>query len=43
MTNTDISADFPFAERFVEVKGSQIHYVEDGSGDPVLFIHGNPA
>ncbi|WP_294228397.1 haloalkane dehalogenase [uncultured Shimia sp.] len=43
MTNTDISADFPFAARFVEVKGSQIHYVEDGTGDPVLFIHGNPA
>lgn len=43
MTNTDISADFPFAARFVEVKGSHIHYVEDGSGDPVLFIHGNPA
>lgn len=43
MTSTDISADFPFASRFVEVKGSQIHYVEDGAGDPILFIHGNPA
>lgn len=43
MTNFEISADFPFQSRFVEVMGSQMHYVEDGSGDPVLFIHGNPA
>lgn len=43
MTNTDISSDFPFAARFVEVKGSLLHYVEDGTGDPVFFTHGNPA
>jgi len=30
MTNADISADFPFASRFVEVMGSRIHYVEEG-------------
>jgi haloalkane dehalogenase len=39
---TQISAAFPFESRFVEVKGSKIHYVEEGSGDPVLFLHGNP-
>ncbi len=43
MTNATISADYPFPSRFVEVMGSQIHYVEDGAGDPILFIHGNPA
>jgi haloalkane dehalogenase len=37
-----ISAAFPFQSRFVDVKGSKIHYVEEGSGDPVLFLHGNP-
>ncbi len=26
----------------VEVKGTKIHYVAQGTGDPVLFIHGNP-
>ena len=43
MTNATISPDFPFASRFVEVMGSRIHYVEDGTGDPILFVHGNPA
>ncbi|MCZ6553626.1 MAG: haloalkane dehalogenase [SAR324 cluster bacterium] len=37
-----ISPDFPFESRFVEVKGSRMHYVEEGSGEPILFLHGNP-
>ncbi len=27
---------------FVEVNGSKMHYLEDGSGDPILFLHGMP-
>jgi haloalkane dehalogenase len=38
----DISADFPFRPNFVEVHGSEIHYVDEGKGDPILFLHGNP-
>ena len=38
-----ISPEFPFVSRYVEVHGSKIHYVEEGSGDPILFLHGNPA
>ena len=41
-TQQPISADFPFESRYVEVHGSKIHYVEEGSGDPVLFLHGQP-
>lgn len=37
-----ISADFPFESRYVEVNGHKIHYVEEGEGQPILFIHGNP-
>ncbi len=36
------SAAFPFESKFVEVLGSTMHYVESGSGDPILFVHGNP-
>lgn len=39
---TDISADFPFESRFVEVLGSKMHYIDEGEGDPILFLHGNP-
>ena len=38
----EISAEFPFVSRYVEVLGSRMHYVEEGEGDPILFIHGNP-
>ena len=37
-----ISPDFPFKSRYVEVHGSRIHYIDEGSGDPILFLHGNP-
>lgn len=37
-----ISSDFPYESRFVDVLGSAMHYVEEGEGDPILFIHGNP-
>lgn len=37
-----ISSDFPFESKFIKVKGSNMHYIDEGSGDPVLFIHGNP-
>lgn len=36
------SAGFPFESRYVTVDGHRIHYVEDGRGAPILFIHGNP-
>jgi haloalkane dehalogenase len=37
-----ISAEFPFESRFVEILGSRMHYVDEGEGDVLLFIHGNP-
>ena len=39
---SDIPTDFPYESRFVEVEGSKMHYVEVGSGDPILFLHGQP-
>ncbi len=37
-----ISAEFPFQSKFVEILGSRIHYIDEGTGDAILFIHGNP-
>jgi haloalkane dehalogenase len=37
-----ISAEFPFKSNYVEIHGSKIHYVDEGSGKPILFLHGNP-
>jgi haloalkane dehalogenase len=41
-TKTEISAAFPFESKYIEIKGSKIHYIEEGKGDPMLFIHGTP-
>ncbi len=43
MENSDnISAEFPFKSNYGEVHGSKMHYVDEGEGDPILFLHGNP-
>lgn len=38
----EISAAFPFESKFVDVHGSNMHYIDVGEGDPILFLHGNP-
>ena len=35
-------AEYPFADRWLERGGSALHYVDEGSGLPVLMLHGNP-
>ena len=33
---------FPFRSRFADVDGARVHYVDEGSGPPLLLLHGNP-
>jgi haloalkane dehalogenase len=33
---------YSFAPRYVEQDGLRMHYVEEGDGDPVLLLHGEP-
>ena len=43
MTTQDrISAQLTLPSKYVEVYGSNIHYLEAGKGDPILFLHGIP-
>jgi len=37
-----ISPEFPFESKYIEVQGSRMHYIDEGEGDPILFLHGNP-
>lgn len=36
-------ASYPYQSHFAEVHGWKMHYLDEGSGDPILFLHGNPA
>jgi haloalkane dehalogenase len=33
---------YPFEDRWAEVAGHKLHYVDEGDGPPLLMIHGNP-
>jgi haloalkane dehalogenase len=37
-----ISAAFDYEPHYCEVFGSRMHYIDEGSGDPILLLHGNP-
>jgi len=33
---------YPFTSHHVDVAGSRVHYLDEGSGAPLLLLHGNP-
>ena len=33
---------WPYRPRYATVNGWRIHYVDEGEGDPVIILHGNP-
>jgi haloalkane dehalogenase len=33
---------YPFKSRYAEVAGSRVHYIDEGTGPPLLLLHGNP-
>lgn len=37
-----LSETMPYEKKLATVKGKQIAYVEEGSGDPIVLLHGNP-
>ncbi len=45
VTDLDISPIkdiYPFEARYAKIKGYDYHYVDEGSGDPIVMVHGNP-
>ncbi len=38
----EISPDDPYERKRAAVLGTEMAYVDAGSGDPIVFIHGNP-
>jgi len=33
---------YPFDENFVDIDGLKYHYIDEGEGEPVVMLHGNP-
>ncbi|HEY3254842.1 MAG TPA: alpha/beta fold hydrolase [Polyangiaceae bacterium] len=34
---------YPFAPRFVQLPEGRVHYVDEGTGEPIVFVHGTPS
>ncbi|MEG6523240.1 alpha/beta fold hydrolase [Desulfotomaculum sp. 1211_IL3151] len=34
--------DFKFNSKFIEIEGNNIHYLDEGNGEVLLMLHGNP-
>ena len=37
-----LSETMPYKKKFISVNNKQIAYIEEGSGDPIILLHGNP-
>lgn len=35
--------DWPYAPRYVELDGARVHYVDQGAGEVILCLHGEPS
>lgn len=33
---------YPFQSRFLELNGNRMHYIDEGTGTPIVFAHGTP-
>ena len=33
---------YPFRSKYLTINGLQYHYLDEGQGDPLLMVHGNP-
>jgi len=33
---------YPFASHFLNIDGNRLHYLDEGSGPPIVMLHGNP-
>ncbi|MCC5940685.1 MAG: alpha/beta fold hydrolase [Balneolaceae bacterium] len=34
--------EYPFSSNFFSINGNQLHYIDEGKGDILLFVHGTP-
>src|SRR5688500_3928608 len=35
--------EYPFESRFIDQNGHLQHYIDEGHGTPVVFVHGTPS
>ena len=43
MKTVHILAEYPYQSRFCEIGGHRMAYLDEGSGPPLVMVHGNPS
>jgi len=43
VTSSALSKEYPFSGHELNIEGLNYHYLDEGSGDPVVMVHGNPS
>jgi haloalkane dehalogenase len=41
--NSDLKSHYPFTGKTLDLDGLKYHYLDEGSGPPVVMVHGNPS
>ncbi len=41
-SRAEFAEEYPFASHFLEIDGNRYHYLDEGEGEPLVFVHGNP-
>jgi haloalkane dehalogenase len=42
MNHERVASNFPYQSKFIDLNDTKMHYIEEGEGDPILFLHGIP-
>lgn len=42
LSREGFEAEYPFASHFLDLEGHRYHYLDEGEGETLLFVHGNP-
>lgn len=37
------TAEYPFRHHYADLRNGKMHYVDEGKGDVILFVHGTPS
>jgi cis-3-alkyl-4-acyloxetan-2-one decarboxylase len=38
----ELKKEYPFTGRYLDLDGLRLHYLDEGRGEPVVMLHGNP-
>jgi len=43
LISDELKAEYPFTGKYLDLDGLKYHYLDEGSGPPVVMVHGNPS